>query len=414
MALTSAGKAGLPLTQFTRSYEENQALKQKKADAQMDREFAQAFNNRKLQKLAFDLEDLQQKQEEEQRKQMVGERIDQLDRIRDAYKAYEVTRNPRHFQGLDIQDPNLAALTEAMKQGNPQAAQVFDQIYNPVYDKAARLGLREPKQTLPRKVEPAKNKKTGEIEYVDINNPSTWETHSPPEKENVKTDMKPAIDKKTGKVVLANFNDPKFNDKYRIMPDDARTTMGKDGVIVADTPDRNLSTAEEQVDREIAKQYVEWTANGGASDVAKNLSQLTGALQNLQDDTQNLTGGYIGLTPDMVLSFINPAAISNKEQVEEVVQRNLRLILGAQFTEKEGERLISRAYNDKLDEAENYQRVYRLFKQISRAAEIKQSAMEYYEKHGTIKGWEGSLMTKNDFLNMNFDEPEQEWGIANN
>ena len=73
--------------------------------------------------------------------------------------------------------------------------------------------------------------------------------------------------------------------------------------------------------------------------------------------------------------------------MEEVVQRNLRLVLGAAFTEKEGERLISRAYNPKLDEKENKKRVGRLMESIQKAMDEKLNQRDYFQRSGTLKGY---------------------------
>jgi hypothetical protein len=97
------------------------------------------------------------------------------------------------------------------------------------------------------------------------------------------------------------------------------------------------------------------------------------------------------LLPNFVGDRVNPEAAEVREAVEEVVQRNLRLVLGAQFTEKEGERLISRAYNPKLDEAENKKRVERLIKSIQDAAQEKLNMKSYFEKNGTLKGYNSNL-----------------------
>lgn len=170
---------------------------------------------------------------------------------------------------------------------------------------------------------------------------------------------------------------------------------------------RKPSAAQGAVDKEFGKEYVEWKARGGYADVEKNLAQLEkvrAALQGVVDGTKdgNISGGGVGLTPDKMLAYTNPDALNMKEQVQEVVQRNLRLILGAQFTEKEGERLISRAYNDALDESVNLERVNRLIGQIKKAAMAKESAAAYYEQHGTLDGWRGELVT--------FEEIEQAAG----
>ena len=50
---------------------------------------------------------------------------------------------------------------------------------------------------------------------------------------------------------------------------------------------------------------------------------------------------HVTFAPDLVNAFINPGATDVRENIESVVQRNLKAVLGAQFTEKEGERDIT-------------------------------------------------------------------------
>ena len=136
-------------------------------------------------------------------------------------------------------------------------------------------------------------------------------------------------------------------------------------------------------------------AQGGVADVSKQLSQLREASKALGED-DSLTGPVRGQLPESVRSVTNPKAVATKNAVEEVVQRNLRLVLGAQFTEKEGEKLIARAYNPLLMPAENKRRVDRLVTQIESAAAAKIDAARYFEQNGTLKGWRGRLPTVAD------------------
>jgi len=149
---------------------------------------------------------------------------------------------------------------------------------------------------------------------------------------------------------------------------------------------------QKEIDKKYAPEYIDWRASGGSSDIEKQIGQLDFALENLRNNP-NLTGPVVGSVPDVVSKFTNPQSIATREAVEEVVQRNLRLILGAQFTEKEGERLIARAYNPNLQEGENIARVERLINQMRQAAQAKDSAAQYYEQYGTLSGWTGKLPT---------------------
>lgn len=157
----------------------------------------------------------------------------------------------------------------------------------------------------------------------------------------------------------------------------------------------NETPGRKKVDEKFAEEFVEFEAAGGYADVVKQLQQLREVSKQLE--TKNLTGPIIGNTPDFVKQFTNPESIAAREQVQEVAQRNLRVVLGPQFTAKEGEALIERVYNPKLSEAENLKRVNRLTAQIEVAAKAKQEAADYFRKYGTLTGWEGKKYTLSDF-----------------
>ncbi|MDH5570584.1 MAG: hypothetical protein OEY89_02395 [Gammaproteobacteria bacterium] len=171
-------------------------------------------------------------------------------------------------------------------------------------------------------------------------------------------------------------------------------------------PPPSISAGQKAVDTAFGKDYAEYYASGLISDSMKNLNQLDSVVADLQGvvdgkSKDNITGPVLGRMPDWVTSMTNPKAVAVRQTVEEVVQRNLRIILGAQFTAKEGENLIARAFNPALDEAENLKRVNRLVKSMRSALEGKQKAAEYFEKHnGTLAGYKGQVeFSMADFYN---------------
>lgn len=166
--------------------------------------------------------------------------------------------------------------------------------------------------------------------------------------------------------------------------------------VKANASGAKLSKGQEQVDKEFAKEYADYKAKGGAADTYKQIAQLKQVSDQLGKD-DSLTGAVVGMVPDSVRAFTNPKAVNAREQVEEVVQRNLRVILGAQFTEKEGNRLIARAYNPRLSTAQNKARVDALLNQMTLAAQAKEDAMNYFEENGTLTGWQGKTPTLSDF-----------------
>ena len=156
------------------------------------------------------------------------------------------------------------------------------------------------------------------------------------------------------------------------------------------------------LNEQFAKDYATWTMGAGA-DAAKQLAQLQDVVTRLKDVQKGkgprlgLTGPTLGSMPDKVLNYIDPQAVSTRERVEEVIQRSLRTILGAAFTENEGKRLIARAYNPSQPEKENQIRVQRLLTQLKEAFNAKQSAIKYFQKNGTLEGWQGKLYSMSDF-----------------
>ena len=160
----------------------------------------------------------------------------------------------------------------------------------------------------------------------------------------------------------------------------------------------NQTAGRKKVDEVYAADYLQWTQGGGA-DMTGQLAQIGSVLGQLESG-QSLTGpviGMLGSYSPMALSIINPEAANAKEQVEEVVQRNLRIVLGAQFTEKEGERLISRAYNPTLPPKQNAARLRKLFLQMGTAAKQRDAMASYFGEKGTLIGYEGEQPSINDF-----------------
>ena len=160
---------------------------------------------------------------------------------------------------------------------------------------------------------------------------------------------------------------------------------------------RDLTPGQKKLDESFAPEVFQWQAGGG-QDMTAQIAQLQPVINALEAG-EPITGIRTAVQPDLLLALTNPKALQAREAVEEVVQRNLRVILGAQFTEKEGERLISRAFNPKLPPEENAKRVRRLFKQMETAATQKQQMVDYFNQNGTLKGFQGRMPSIRDFEN---------------
>jgi hypothetical protein len=174
----------------------------------------------------------------------------------------------------------------------------------------------------------------------------------------------------------------------------AQAPAGSDGpgVALKAKPTRG----QEALDAEFAKAHAEFAAGGGFADVQKQLVQLEEAASKLTAGS-GVTGPLVGMMPDKLRAMTSPGAADVMEQVLETAQRNLRVVLGPQFTAKEGEALLARVYNPLLPPEVNQTRVNRLITQIRKAAEAKADAGRYFEERGTLTGWGGKLPTFADF-----------------
>lgn len=163
-----------------------------------------------------------------------------------------------------------------------------------------------------------------------------------------------------------------------------------------------LTKGQEVVDKKFGETYEEQFLTGQITSAEKSLNQLKQVSKKLGVNDE-LTGGMVGVQPDWYRKRFNQESFDAQQQVEDVVQQSLKAILGAQFTEKEAERLISRAYDPALDEDINKDRVDRLYMALDKALKSKQAAGRYFEENGTMRGFKGSEITTTDDLIAEMD-----------
>ncbi len=149
-----------------------------------------------------------------------------------------------------------------------------------------------------------------------------------------------------------------------------------------------LTPGQKSADQAFGKEYQERVNQGGYSQTQKGLAQLDEAVKALKD-TDTATGPIIGMLPKSFRNVLTPKGSAIQDSVEEVVQKNLKTILGSQFTAKEGEQILARAYNPALSEEENVKRIGRLKEQIQQGLNLQKGADDYFGEKGTLKGFAG-------------------------
>lgn len=153
----------------------------------------------------------------------------------------------------------------------------------------------------------------------------------------------------------------------------------------AKTDLNKMSPGYKKRDEEFAKEYSSFADRGGFAEISKDLGELEAISQKLE--TGSYTGPLQGAIPDFIRKGSNEEAINIREGVRRIAQKNIRLLLGPQFTEKEGQQILERAFDERVSETENKRRVDSLIERIRTKAEQLLSAGKYFENKGTLKGF---------------------------
>lgn len=141
---------------------------------------------------------------------------------------------------------------------------------------------------------------------------------------------------------------------------------------------------QDALDRDFAKDYNDWTS-GGAKIARNEINKLSSVISDLKNKKVT-TGGLTGLFPDQITS---DKVLSARANVQSTVMNSLKAILGAQFTEKEGERIIKNTWNEADSTENNIARLERLVMDLENQANDKDKKSIYYEQGGTLTGYKG-------------------------
>jgi hypothetical protein len=90
------------------------------------------------------------------------------------------------------------------------------------------------------------------------------------------------------------------------------------------------------------------------------------------------------LLPNSVQSLLAPDAVLTRDQVRTAIQQSLRAVLGAQFTQKEGESMMERAFNPLLGPEANMEMIRQAVQVADTALRERADAAEYFRNNGTL------------------------------
>lgn len=162
---------------------------------------------------------------------------------------------------------------------------------------------------------------------------------------------------------------------------------------------------QQELDKKFAPIAVDWMA-GEKSLAASRINQLDAVIKTL-DSKKRITGPVLGLTPDIVLAFVNPASREARANAERVIQEGLRATLGAQFTKVEGENFLARAYDPKASQEDNARRLRAVVTQMKESAKDREAMLKYVEGpgKGSLVGFTGRVPTIADFYAAIDEQP---------
>ena len=151
-----------------------------------------------------------------------------------------------------------------------------------------------------------------------------------------------------------------------------------------------LTVAQKKMAEEAGKGAYEWD-QGGRAGAKENIDKFQGVLTDLEDgnlDTRTLTE-FAPLLGDWARAAVNPSGQQGLDTIRGVIFQGLRETLGAQFTEKEGERLVNASYNPKLSEADNIARLKPALKRMRDTFAAKEALTQHIINGGSIADYDG-------------------------
>ncbi len=173
----------------------------------------------------------------------------------------------------------------------------------------------------------------------------------------------------------------------------------------------NLTPGQKKADEAFGVDYAAWGPGGGSASVQKHLGMLQQQIGKL-NDSDTISGPVIGRMWDAIRQGINPDTINVQDNVEAAIQASLRETLGAQFTEKEGARLLARSYNPTVQESENATRVQRTTDELRDKAWSKDDAGRHFAREGTLAGYKPTPRPRNSGQALSYGEQQLAAEIA--
>jgi hypothetical protein len=144
----------------------------------------------------------------------------------------------------------------------------------------------------------------------------------------------------------------------------------------------SYTPGQKKLDEDFAKDYNDWTS-GQRTEAEKNLTLLRKSAEILKKSNL-VSGRAYGLVPNAMQPDIAKIV---KQDVQSAAQASLKAILGTQFTEKEGERIMAAAFDPELSEEANLDKVMRTIKELEERMANKNAKARIFESEGSLRNY---------------------------
>lgn len=165
-----------------------------------------------------------------------------------------------------------------------------------------------------------------------------------------------------------------------------------------------LTPGQEKLDDRFTITAEKWLASGSAVADA-NLANIENKIARLYSGEENLSGPGFAFIPERLRPVLAPAASGFLDDISELTYQSLRETLGAQFTQREAERLVNTSFNISLPEEQNVNRLQRLKAKLESIKQNRNNQIAFFMEKGTLQGYEKEDVTFDNILDsVLFDE----------
>jgi len=158
-----------------------------------------------------------------------------------------------------------------------------------------------------------------------------------------------------------------------------------------------LTPGEKKLDEKFTTTAEKWLASGAAQ-VDANLANLDNKIARLYSGEENVSGPGFAFIPETLKPVLAPGAVGFLDEISDITFQSLRETLGAQFTEREANRLIRASFNQNLPEELNIPRLQRLSAKLKSIKQNKNNQIAYWMDIGTLKGYQKEDVTFDSIL----------------